>query len=184
MIEWVRDLEFILKIYWTITIVSIPVFTVLIFLKPRPKKKQLVKIKKSVNKPTIHYIRNFICFFIGFGWGGICFFKMLESITLLNGIAIFTGVIFVVVYNYIILHMERISIDRSFHMQYVIGKVADVKKEIPGEGQGKGKIQIRYGGNLYDINAISEDHSIPQGVKVKIISISYFDSQTVIVRIL
>ena len=186
MFEWFSDFGVLLKVYWIIAIISGFFLIILIFYSSKSSLHQNKPaiIGQPTDKQLIFYIRIVFCFLLGYGWGGVCLYKMIESTILLNGLAVLTGVFFVSVFNYLTQYISRLPVDYSFHLHYAIGKVADVKREIPDEGFGKGKIQIRYWGNLYDVDAVAENYSIPQGAKVKILSISIADPKTVVVRIL
>jgi len=124
-------------------------------------------------------IRNLVNFFLGFGWGGICFYNTFSSKIWVSICAFLTGVLFVVLFFFIIKQFLKLGKDNTFKISDTVGNVADVYLAIPAEKSGKGKIQISVKGAFHEIAAITEGERIPTGEKARVISV--IDNQTVLV---
>jgi hypothetical protein len=124
-------------------------------------------------------MRNLVNFFLGFGWGGICFYNTFESKIWVSILALITGVVFVVLFFFVIKQLLKLGKDNTLRIQDTLGKAADVYLAIPEAKSGKGKIQISVKGAFHEIDAMTEGERIPTGGKAQVISI--IDNQTVLV---
>jgi len=190
--EWFSNLDTFLKVYWIIAGTASLIFII-----------QMIMTFVGMDSGDgfdadaggdtqfegpfqMFSIRNLINFFLGFGWGGVCFsetfsFNSSNSTKILISICAFlTGILFVAIFFFIIKQFLKLSKDNSFRIENTVGNVADVYLVIPAEKSGKGKIQISVKGAFHEIDAITEGEKIPTGGKAKVISV--IDSQTVLVN--
>ncbi|MDR1682300.1 MAG: serine protease [Candidatus Symbiothrix sp.] len=127
-------------------------------------------------------IRSMVNFFLGLGWGGVCFYNTFESSFWLAFFAASTGLVLVLVFVTIFKLMLRLRSDNTFRINEIAGKTANVYLVIPGNKSGKGKIQISVRGAFHEIDAQTSGERIPTGTIVKVMEI--IDSQTVLVNII
>lgn len=126
-------------------------------------------------------LRNMVNFFLGFGWGGVCLGKYIESNLLLTVVAVLIGVAFVALFLFIFKQMMRLEHSGNIDLERdIVGKEADVYLVIR-EGD-RGKVQLSVNGSVHEYDAICADRSatIPTGARVRITSITGTD--TVIVE--
>lgn len=122
-------------------------------------------------------IKNFVNFFMGFGWAGVCLKDSISSSALLTTIAFVVGCLFVALFVFIRKQMNRLEKNGAFNINDTIGKSATVYLRIPAGCQGKGKIQISIDGSVHEIEALTDEDEISSGMKVKVIEV--IDSETV-----
>ena len=183
--EWFNSLDTFLKTYWIIASTASLIFIIQTIMT-------LVGLGDSDGFDTdfdgdaqfegpfqLFSIRNLVNFFLGFGWGGVCFYNTFSSKVWVSVFAFLTGLTFVVLFFFIIKQFLKLGKDNTFRIQNTLGKNADVYLAIPEEKSGKGKIQISVKGAFHEINAMTEGERIPTGGKAQVISI--IDNQTVLV---
>lgn len=183
--EWFNNLDTFLKVYWITAGTASLIFIIQMILT-------FVGMDSGDGFDTdtggdthiegpfqLFSIRNLIHFFLGFGWGGVCFSETFSSKVLISICALLTGVLFVVLFFFIIKQFLKLNKDNSFKIENTLGNTADVYLAIPSEKSGKGKIQISVKGAFHEIDAMTEGEKIPTGGKAKVISI--IDNQTVLV---
>ncbi len=124
-------------------------------------------------------LRNLVNFFLGFGWGGVCFYETFSSKVWVGICSFLTGILFVVLFFVIIKQFLKLGKDNTFKISDTVGKTADVYLAIPGEKSGKGKIQISVKGAFHEIDAMTEGERISTGGKASVVQV--IDSQTVLV---
>ncbi len=172
--EWFNSLEPLLKIYWAIAIVTSLIFivqSVMTFIGMDSHDGLNVDFDGDVHVEgpfQLFSLRNLINFFLGFGWAGICFYGSITSHFVLNAIALLVGIVFVILFFFIMKQIMRLAKDNTFRLEEIIGKNADVYLVIPGEKKGKGKIQVSVRGSVHEIDAMTEGEKIPTGGKVKV----------------
>lgn len=115
--------------------------------------------------------RNLINFLLGFGWGGISLFGLIQNKTLLVIAAVIIGVVFVYLFFLIISQLLKLSEDGSFKISETLYKTADVYVNIPGKMEGKGKILVSVKGSVHELDAMTKGDKINSGTAVKIVSI-------------
>lgn len=117
-------------------------------------------------------LRNLINFLLGFSWTGISLYERFENKTILIGISIVVGVLFVGLFFFILKQILKLSEDNSFKIEETLQKTADVYLTIPENKSGKGKIQISIKGSVHELDAMTSGiEKIPSGAVVKIVAI-------------
>ena len=184
--EWFNDLDTFLKTYWVIAGVTSLIFIIQTIITFIGMDASDGSIDTDFDGDThiegpfqLFSIRNLVNFFLGFGWGGICFYNTFSSKIWVSIFALITGVLFVVLFFFIIKQFLKLGKDNTFRIQDTLEKTADVYLSIPGAKTGKGKIQISVKGAFHEIDAMTEGERIPTGGKAQVTNI--IDSQTVLV---
>lgn len=115
--------------------------------------------------------RNLINFLIGFSWTGICFYSYIKNPTALIGISLAIGAGFVYVFFLTMKQIQKLAEDNTFQITSTLGKTAEVYLKIPENRSGKGKITISINGSYHELDAITENDTIPTGSIVKVLKI-------------
>ena len=187
--EWFNSLDTFLKTYWIIAGVASLIFiiqTIMTFIGLEASASLDTDFNADFNGDThfegpfqLFSIRNFVNFFLGFGWGGLCFYNTFSSKMWISFFAFLTGIIFVFLFFFIIKQFLKLGKDNTFQIKDTLEKAADVYLAIPEAKSGKGKIQISVKGAFHEIDAMTEGERIPTGGKAQVINI--IDNQTVLV---
>lgn len=119
-------------------------------------------------------LRNLINFLLGFSWTGISLYQSIENKTILIGISVLVGILFVGVFFFIIKQILKLSEDNSFKIENTINKTAEVYLTIPEAKSGKGKIQISVNGSFHELDAITNSsEKLTSGSTVKVIAVEH-----------
>ncbi|MBE9577160.1 NfeD family protein [Flavobacterium proteolyticum] len=119
-------------------------------------------------------LRNLINFLLGFSWTGISFYQSIENKTILIGISVLVGILFVGVFFLIIKQIMKLSEDNSFKIENTINKTAEVYLTIPEAKSGKGKIQISVNGSFHELDAITNSpEKLTSGSAVKVVAVEH-----------
>ena len=129
---------------------------------------------------SLFTLRNFINFFLGFGWGGISFAPVIQSKSLLVLVSFLCGLLFVAVFVVMLRAMLKLEKSGNFHIKDCVGQTASVYLRIPAAHQGSGKIQISINGSVYELNAFTDGDFLPTGTRVRVISV--IDSGSLLVE--
>lgn len=113
--------------------------------------------------------RNLVNFMLGYGWGGIVLHDVIPNLMWLQVAALGIGVLFVIIFVFILRQIMKLSTDKTFHIEEAIGLIADTYLRIPGEKKGSGKVMVSVRGSMHEIEAITEGEAIPTGAKVRVI---------------
>lgn len=118
-------------------------------------------------------LRNLINFLLGFSWGGISLYNLIENKAVLILAAVLTGIFFVAVFFFIIKQLLKLGEDNSFTYEKTIDKTGTVYLTIPERKSGAGKIQISIGGSIHELPALTENDKIETGSLVKVIRVEH-----------
>ncbi len=119
-------------------------------------------------------LRNLINFLLGFSWTGISFYQSIENKTILIGISVLVGILFVGVFFFLIKQILKLSEDNSFKIENTINKTAEVYLTIPEAKSGKGKIQISVNGSFHELDAITNSpEKLTSGSAVKVVAVEH-----------
>ena len=116
-------------------------------------------------------IRNLVNFLMGFGWGGICFYGIIDNKILLTTVALLVGLAFVAMFFLAIRQIQKLAEDNSFKIENTLQKTASVYLAIPAAKGGKGKIQISVNGSMQELDAMTEGDKIETGAVVKVVRV-------------
>lgn len=120
-------------------------------------------------------LRNLINFLLGLGWGGICFWGVIENKVVLTAVALLVGIIFVAMFFAAIKQIQKLAEDNSFKITDTLNKTCSVYLSIPAAKGGKGKIQISVKGSNHELNAMTEGDKIETGATVKVVRVEGSD---------
>jgi membrane-bound ClpP family serine protease len=117
-------------------------------------------------------LRNLINFLLGFSWTGISFYSTIgEHTWFLIILSLVVGVLFVLLFFFVIKQVQKLAEDNSFKITNTLNKTAEVYLTIPENKTGKGKIMISVNGAFHELEAMTEQSKIPSGAAVKVIKI-------------
>lgn len=121
---------------------------------------------------SLFSIRSMINFFVGFGWTGICLRSVITNDILLFIVAILVGL--GLGYSYILLwkKLKKFESNGAVSIGNCVGKEANVYLRIPGEGKGRGKVQISINGSVHEFDAMTEGEEIATGDRVMVERVS------------
>lgn len=117
-------------------------------------------------------LRNLINFLLGFGWTGIAFYNAISNKTLLVVLAAIVGIIFVVLFFFLIQQIMKLTEDNTFNISNLKGKTGEVYINIPPNKTGKGKILVSVNGSNHELDAMTiSDEMIASSSIVKVIEV-------------
>lgn len=123
------------------------------------------------NGINLFSVKNFINFFMGFGWGGICLADSISNPFLLTLAAAVVGILFVMIFVYIYTKTRKLETNGAFQIKDCLGQTAQVYLRIPAGRSGKGKVQLSQNGSVHEIDAITDEDEIASGTTVKVVEI-------------
>lgn len=122
--------------------------------------------------------RNLINFLLGVGWGGISFYSLISNKFLLGVIAFLIGVLFLVIFFYIIKQLTKLEEDNTFKLEMSVGKTGNVYLTIPENKTGTGLVQVSVRGAVRELHAITTGEKIESGALIKVIAM---ESETLVI---
>lgn len=177
--EWIENLEPILKMFWYIAIPTSVVFilqTIMTFIGIGDTDAVDLDVESSFDTDAADFqlltLRNLINFLLGFSWSGISLYGTLSNMFVLIVVSVIIGASFIYIFWLIMKQLYKFSEDNSFKMDEALYKNADVYLSIPGRMSGKGKILINVKGSTRELEAMTESEKIETGATVNVISIN------------
>lgn len=116
-------------------------------------------------------LRNLINFLLGFSWTGISFFNTIDNKSLLIGLAVLVGALFVFLFFLIIGQVQKLAENNTFKIDNTLHKTAEVYLTIPERKSGKGKVMVSVKGTFHELDAMTEYDKIPSHTMVKVVKI-------------
>lgn len=173
---WFSQLDGIMQMFWGCAIVSSFIFAIQAVLTLIGMDSSDVDVDFDGPNTmdlgggiSLFTVKNFVNFFVGFGWAGISFRPLISSDFLLLLAAIAVGCLFVAIFLFILKQMLKLEANGAFKLEDCVGKVADVYLRIPAGGAGEGKVQVSVNGSIYELSAYTEGDEIPTGFKVRVV---------------
>lgn len=179
MVEWYSQLGATMQVFWGCAIVGSAIFLIQALLT-------LIGMDHDLNMDvdadlgdgdtmdlggglSLFSIRNLVNFFVGFGWGGVCFSTVFTNVVLISICAILVGCAFVWMYFAIRKQTKKLESNGAFDIKNCVGKIADVYLRIPASNSGRGKVQISINGSIHEVDAMTEGAELPSGAKVTVV---------------
>jgi membrane protein implicated in regulation of membrane protease activity len=180
---WWADLSPVMKLLWGVTLTATLIFiiqTVMTFLGADADStdfdmdvdtsldgSDLSNIDSGAN---LYTFRNFVNFFLGFGWTAIILQPSVKSTALLVIIAVLVGLALVALVMYMFKWLYSMQQSGNINVyKSAVGCQGKCYLRIPGERAGEGKVQITIQGAVREYNAVTDGDEIKTGASVKVV---------------
>ena len=191
---WWADLSPVMKLLWGVTLTASLIFviqTVMTFLGADADSSDFdVDVDMSADGSDLSNIeggsnlytfRNFVNFFLGFGWSAILLQGSVKSTALLVFLAVLVGVGLVVAVMYLFKWLSSMQQSGNINVyKAAVGCQGKCYLRIPGERSGEGKVQITIQGAVREYNAVTDGDEIKTGTPVKVVET--IDANTLLVE--
>ena len=182
---WWAELSPVMKLLWGVTLTATLIFviqTVMTFLGADADGTDFnMDVDTSMDGADLSNIdggsnlytfRNFVNFFLGFGWAAILLQKSVKSTGLLVFLAVLVGVALVVAVMYLFKWLSSMQQSGNINIyKEAVGCQGKCYLIIPGERAGEGKVQITIQGAVREYNAVTDGDTIKTGVPVKVVEV-------------
>ena len=180
---WWADLSPVMKLLWGVTLTATLIFiiqTVMTFLGADADStdfdmdvdtsmdgSDLSNIDSGAN---LYTFRNFVNFFLGFGWTAIILQPSVKSTAVLVIIAVLVGIALVALVMYMFKWLYSMQQSGNINVyKAAVGCQGKCYLRIPGERAGEGKVQITIQGAVREYNAVTDGDEIKTGASVKVV---------------
>ena len=191
---WWADLSPVMKLLWGVTLTATLIFviqTVMTFLGADADSTDFdVDVDTSMDGSDLSNIdsganlytfRNFVNFFLGFGWTAIILQPSVKSTAVLVIIAVLVGIALVALVMYMFKWLYSMQQSGNINVyKSAVGCQGKCYLRIPGERGGEGKVQITIQGAVREYNAVTDGDEIKTGTSVKVLEA--IDGNTLLVE--
>ena len=191
---WWADLSPVMKLLWGVTLTATLIFiiqTVMTFLGADADStdfdmdvdtsmdgSDLSNIDSGAN---LYTFRNFVNFFLGFGWTAIILQPSVKSTAVLVIISVLVGIALVALVMYMFKWLYSMQQSGNINVyKAAVGCQGKCYLRIPGERAGEGKVQITIQGAVREYNAVTDGDDIKTGASVKVLEA--IDGNTLLVE--
>ena len=191
---WWADLSPVMKLLWGVTLTATLIFiiqTVMTFLGADADStdfdmdvdtsmdgSDLSNIDSGAN---LYTFRNFVNFFLGFGWTAIILQPSVKSTAVLVIIAVLVGIALVALVMYMFKWLYSMQQSGNINVyKAAVGCQGTCYLRIPAERSGEGKVQITIQGAVREYNAVTDGDEIKTGTSVKVLEA--IDGNTLLVE--
>lgn len=121
---------------------------------------------------NLYTFRNFVNFFLGFGWTAVLLSGSIQSKGLLMLISIFVGVLLVALVMWLFKWLYSMQQTGNINVyKSAVGCTGTVYLLIPAERGGEGKVQITIQGAVREYNALTDGDDLTTGTPIKVIEV-------------
>ena len=121
---------------------------------------------------NLYTFRNFVNFFLGFGWTAVLLNDSIKSRGLLLLLAVLVGIGFVAMVMYLFKWLYSMQQTGNINVyKTAVGCTGTVYLTIPAERSGEGKVQITIQGSVREYNALTEGDALPTGTPIKVVEV-------------
>ena len=190
---WWASLSLIMKIVWGVTLVATLVFliqSVMTFIGADVDSdfstdvdiaadgSDLSNIDAGTN---LYTFRNFVNFFMGFGWSVIILQDSISSTFVLVLVSLLIGIALVALVMYLFKWLSSMQQSGNIDVkESAAGWEGKVYLSIPGQRQGSGKVQINIDGAVREYDAVTDSAALPTGASIRVVEA--IDSNTLLVE--
>ena len=191
---WWADLSPVMKLLWSVTLTATLIFviqTVMTFLGADADSTDFdVDVDASMDGSDLSNIdsganlytfRNFVNFFLGFGWTAIILQPSVKSTAVLVIISVLVGIALVALVMYMFKWLYSMQQSGNINVyKSAVGCQGKCYLRIPAERSGEGKVQITIQGAVREYNAVTDGDEIKTGTSVKVLEA--IDGNTLLVE--
>ena len=190
---WWAELSPILKILWGVTLTASLIFiiqTILTFVgadadggmdmdvDTDPGFGDAANLDGGAN---LYTFRNFVNFFLGFGWTAILLQGHIKSPALLILVAVCVGVALVALVMYLFKWLSSMQQTGNINVfNAAVGCQGKAYLPIPAARSGEGKVQITINNAVREYDAVTDGDAIRTGAQVKVVEV--LDAGTLLVE--
>lgn len=177
MQAWWASLDIYMQILWIITLTASLIFiiqTILTFIGMDsdggldvPDGGMSADTDAGTFPFQLFTFRNFINFFLGFGWTAITLAGNAHPVLVII-VSILVGVALVAAVMYIFYLMSKMEQSGNIETSSAVGCRGSVYLTIPGERQGEGKVQINIQGAVREFDAMTNGDTLPNGCPIEV----------------
>jgi len=121
---------------------------------------------------NLYTFRNFVNFFLGFGWSAILLQDKIHSIPLLIFVSVVIGVALVAVVMYLFKWLSGMQQSGNINLfKAAVGCTGTAYLTIPAERQGKGKVQISINNSVREYNAVTDGDTLKTGTQIRVVEV-------------
>ena len=121
---------------------------------------------------NLYTFRNFVNFFLGFGWTAVLLNDSIKSRGLLLLFSVLVGIAFVAMVMYLFKWLYSMQQTGNINVyKTAVGCTGTVYLTIPAERSGEGKVQITIQGSVREYNALTEGDALPTGTPIKVVEV-------------
>lgn len=121
---------------------------------------------------NLYTFRNFVNFFLGFGWTAVLLNDSIKSRGLLLLFSVLVGIAFVAMVMYLFKWLYSMQQTGNINVyKTAVGCTGTVYLTIPAERSGEGKVQITIQGAVREYNALTEGDALPTGTPIKVVEV-------------
>lgn len=184
MIEWWSSLGVLMKVLWGITAVSSLIFivqTVLTFLGVDGDLSADfdvdtggadIDMADGNSGMGLLTFRNFINFFLGFGWTSVLLHDQIASIPVLLTVAVIIGVGLVAVVMLLFRWISGMQQSGNINVYTAAeGCQGKVYLKVPEGRSGEGKVQITINNSVREYNAVTDGEELPTGTDIWVVDV-------------
>jgi membrane protein implicated in regulation of membrane protease activity len=181
MITWWASLSVLSKILWGVTLTATLVFiiqSILTFVGADVDSNADFDMDASDlggdlgGGINLYTFRNFVNFFLGFGWSAVLLGRSIASKGLLLLISVLVGVAFVALVMWLFKWLYSMQQTGNINVyKSAVGCTGTVYLPIPAERGGEGKVQITIQGAVREYNALTEGEALPTGKPIKVVEV-------------
>ena len=207
MIDWWTSLSLFMKILWAITIISSLIFiiqSIMTFIGADAgdggidadfggtdadlgggdlntdvdSSSDYSDMGSGMNLLTF---RNFVNFFLGFGWTAVLFAGEIKSTGVLMLLSILVGVALVFAVMYLFKWLSSLQQTGTINVYKTsVGCTGKVYLTIPAARSGEGKVQITINDSVREYDALTDGEELPTGTNIKVLEA--IDAHTLLVE--
>lgn len=207
MIDWWTSLSLFMKILWAITIISSLIFiiqSIMTFIGADAgdggidadfggtdadlgggdlntdvdSSSDYSDMGSGMNLLTF---RNFVNFFLGFGWTAVLFAGEIKSTAMLMLLSIVVGVALVFAVMYLFKWLSSMQQTGTINVYKTsVGCTGRVYLTIPAARSGEGKVQITINDSVREYDALTDGEELPTGTNIKVLEA--IDAHTLLVE--
>lgn len=175
MFEFLQELELPLRIFWYLAMGSSLFFiiqTIFTFTGVDSSDGTAADFDSDLSGGDrtfqLFSLRNLVNFILGFSWAGVVFYPVFNNKALVYTIAVIIGLLFVLIFFFIMQQVFKLSENNTFSIQDTINQTGEVYLTIPANRNGKGKVQISIRGSFHELDAITDNESITTGTLIRV----------------
>lgn len=191
---WWAGLSLAMKILWGVTLSASLLFiiqSVMTFVGADADGDLGVDVDVSADVDTdisnieggsnLYTFRNFVNFFLGFGWTAILLQDQVRSTAVLLVVAAFVGIGLVALVMYLFKWLAGMQQSGNINVwKAAVGCQGKCYLVIPAERSGVGKVQITINNAVREYNAVTDGDTIKTGTPVKVTEV--VDANTLVVE--